>query len=196
MLLYYRKTEVNRMELLHKIEYRLLKEEELTPGLLADFERDQEVTRVWSPVDGKLTLIENPFREEWTEKQKDELVVTYFPNAIHSGGCVVAALDKGTVIAFAVLEGGLFGKGKQYIQLASIHVSLAFRGMGIGRHLFSLISGEARKRGAEKLYISSHYAEETQAFYKAVGCVPAKETFDGLASCEPNDIPLEFLLNP
>ena len=182
------------MELMHKIEYRLLREEELIPGLLAEFERDQEVARVWSPVDGKLTLIENPFREEWSAKQKDELVMTYFPEAIRSGGCVVAALDKGTVIAFAVLTGGLFGSRKQYIQLASIHVSLAFRGMGIGRRLFSLISGEAKKRGAQKLYISSHYAEETQAFYKAVGCVLAEETFDGMAACEPNDIPLEFLL--
>ena len=34
---------------------------------------------------------------------------------------------------------------------------------------------EARRLGADKLYISAHSSKENQAAYKALGCVHAKE---------------------
>lgn len=46
--------------------------------------------------------------------------------------------------------------------------------------------------GAERIFISSHSAKESQAAYKALGCVPARELFREAAETEPFDIQLEF----
>ena len=46
--------------------------------------------------------------------------------------------------------------------------------------------------GVERIFISSHSAKESQAAYKALGCVPARELFREAAEMEPFDIQLEF----
>lgn len=48
--------------------------------------------------------------------------------------------------------------------------------------------------GAKKLYIAAHPAEETQKFYKSVGCLPAIEVNREIYDKEPLDIQLEFEL--
>ena len=63
--------------------------------------------------------------------------------------------------------------------------------MGIGRTLFDAAKEWARKNGAEKLYISAHSAVESQAFYKAMGCVEAKEYNQKHVEEEPYDCQLE-----
>ena len=72
-------------------------------------------------------------------------------------------------------KGPLVGSRKQYADLTSIHVSADARGHGLGRRLFLLAEDTARQLGAEALYISAHSAVESQAFYKAMGCVEAAE---------------------
>ena len=52
----------------------------------------------------------------------------------------------------------------------------------------------ARERGAEKLYISAHSAVETQAFYRAMGCVEAEEYQPAHVEQEPYDCQLECAL--
>lgn len=183
------------MESVNKIEYRRLAKEDLTPGLLDNFERHQEVTRVWRDVDGILTLIDNPFCEEWQDAEKAELLHRCFPETISGGGAVFAAFYKGNLIAFATLPLPLFGSRGQYIQLSNLHVSFEFREMGIGRKMFGICVEEARRLSAQKLYISAHSAEETQAFYRAMGCVPAEEKNARLTGLEPCDIQLEYDLN-
>lgn len=181
-------------EAVHRIEYRRLEPSDLQPGLLDRFERHQEVKRVWRDIDGELTLIDNPFNEDWNEAEKDSLVQKYFPETIASGGCVFAAFYKGDVIAFAALRAQPLGSRGQYRQLVSLHVSFGYRELGIGTHLFRMCADEARACGANKLYISGHSAEETQAFYKAMGCVPAEEIDRAQQEREPCDIQLEFAL--
>ena len=67
-------------------------------------------------------------------------------------------------------------------------------GQGIGRELFRLACEQARIRGAQKLYLSAHSAEETQAFYRAMGCVEAAWYHPELVALEPCDCQMEFLL--
>ena len=52
----------------------------------------------------------------------------------------------------------------------------------------------ARSLGAQKLYISAHPAQETQAFYHALGCVEAEEYHKELAESEPDECQLEYAL--
>ena len=77
---------------------------------------------------------------------------------------------------------------------SNLHVSEEMRGLGIGRRLFLMCVSWARERGAGKLYISAHSAVETQAFYRAMGCVEAAEYSAWHVKKEPYDCQLEYVL--
>lgn len=63
---------------------------------------------------------------------------------------------------------------------------------GIGRLLVSAICDAARVLGAEKLYISAHSSKESQAAYRALGCIHAQEIDAAHAAAEPCDVQMEF----
>ena len=92
------------------------------------------------------------------------------------------------------MEGRPLGKAGNYRDLSSLHVSEECRGMGIGRALFEAAADWSRNQGGEKLYISGHSAVETQAFYRAMGCVEAQEYDPVHTAAEPYDCQLEFAL--
>lgn len=92
---------------------------------------------------------------------------------------------------FVSVESGLFGSNREYLDLSSLHVSEDMRGKGIGRTLFRSAMDWARERGAAKLYISGHSAVESQAFYRAMGCVEAREYNQSHVEKEPCDCQLE-----
>ena len=60
--------------------------------------------------------------------------------------------------------------------------------------LFEKAAGVAREYGAKKLYISAHSSKESQAAYKALGCVHAEEIIPWIADEEPFDVQLEYVL--
>ncbi len=64
----------------------------------------------------------------------------------------------------------------------------------MGRRLFAMACAWAKAHGAKKLYISAHSAVETQAFYRAVGCVDALEPNCAHVEREPYDCQLERML--
>ena len=65
------------------------------------------------------------------------------------------------------------------------------RNYGIGKQLFLIAKAWAKEIGAHKLYISAHSAVESQAFYKAMGCVEAKVYLQAHVEAEPFDCQLE-----
>ena len=66
--------------------------------------------------------------------------------------------------------------------------------VGMGRMLFEHAARWARMDGAKKLYISSHSAQETQAFYAAMGCVDTLWPSPEHVALEPFDCQLEYTL--
>ncbi len=78
------------------------------------------------------------------------------------------------------------------MDLSSLHVSQDMRRKGVGRELFTRASAFARERGAQKLYISAHSAVESQAFYRAMGCVEAEEYQQAHVDKEPFDCQMEY----
>ena len=103
----------------------------------------------------------------------------------------MGAFSDGILKGFVSVEAGLFGENKEYLDLSSIHVSLDMRGNGIEKELFRLSKKWAKEHGAKKLYISAHSSVETQAFYKAMGCVEAEEYSQKHIDREPFDCQLE-----
>ena len=136
-----------------------------------------------------------PFVEQWDEARKKEIVAVDFTNSLNSGGVVWGVFNENNeLIAFANLLSNFFGSENQYLQLAQIHTSYEYRNKGIGKELFKVCVEEAKHLGAKKLYISTHSSEESQLFYKNVGCVDAQEINEKLSEYEPYDRQMEFLL--
>ena len=55
-------------------------------------------------------------------------------------------------------------------------------------------SSAVSQEDAEKLYISAHSSKESQAAYRALGCVHAEEINAKLAQEEPCDVQMEYRL--
>ncbi|WP_295588018.1 YigZ family protein [uncultured Oscillibacter sp.] len=113
---------------------------------------------------------------------------------IRQGGVVYGAFLAGQLKGFVSVEGPPMGSRGQYRDLTSLHVSEELRGRGIGRRLFTFAADWAKNQGAERLYLSSHSAVETQAFYQAMGCREAEEYNREHVEKEPFDCQLEYLL--
>lgn len=75
-----------------------------------------------------------------------------------------------------------------------MQVSRPWRAQGMGKQLFGLACAVARALDVRKLYISAQPSEETQAFYRELGCVEAQEIDPVSAEREPLDVPLEYVL--
>lgn len=172
------------------MEYIKIDSDTLSMKLFVNFKRHQEVTKCWRKIDGKWCIKEIAFIEDWAEKEYAELI-GYLKNTIATGGVVFGVLLNKELKGFASIEANLFGKNKEYLDLSSIHVSEDARGKGIGKELFQHAKIWAKEHGAHKLYISAHSAIESQAFYRAMGCVEAEEYNKEHVEREPCDCQLE-----
>ena len=174
-------------------EYRILKEDEVNLALFDAFDRKQEVTRCWRKLGGEWVVKDVPFVDDWSsEKYREQ--VRYLRELIHSGGYAVGAFCGGKLKGFASVEPVPFGVHAAYLNLSNLHVSRERRRQGIGAGLFVLAKEWAREQHADKLYISAHSSVESQAFYRAMGCVEAVEVNRELAEEEPFDCQMECVL--
>ena len=178
---------------MNTITYQTITEENFSSTSLDGFIRRQEVRRCWRKRDGQWKLLPIAYVEDW-DLEGRRLRAGKLLRSIQAGDAAYGAWEEGKLVGFARLAGPLFGSRGQYIDLAQFHVSLPFRGRGIGKELFRMACRGARELGAEKLYISAHSAQETMAAYRALGCVEAEEINWTLAKKEPCDVQLEFSL--
>ena len=174
----------------HRIEYRPVYEGELCRELFQDFVRHQKVTKCWRKENGQWLIKDIAFTDDWSEKEYETLV-TCLKHTASTGGFVYAAFEKGVLKGFTSVEPELFGGEQKYLDLFSIHVSEDMRGRGIGKTLFLAAKDWARQHGGRKLYISAHSSVESQAFYKAMGCVEAQVYNRKHVEEEPCDCQLE-----
>lgn len=135
-------------------------------------------------------------RIDWTEPGLPngyEWHLRRFQEALDNGGKAFGCYHGDTLAGYATVHGQVFGQQK-YVLLDQMFVSRDHRGTGIGKALFTLCAEQARRIGAEKLYLCAASSEDTVAFYHALGCVPAIEPDPKLTEEDPRDIPLEFPL--
>lgn len=175
------------------IVYKELMVEDIEYSMFAFFDRTQVVTKCWRKIDGEWLIKDVPFIDNWSQEEYQE-GVQYLKRVIELKGYVVGAFYNGQLKGFASVEYAIFGASAKYMNLSNIHVSKDMRQNGIGKKLFHLAKNWAKEHHAEKLYISAHSAIESQAFYKAMGCVEAVEYNKQLAEKEPCDCQLECSL--
>ena len=171
-------------------QLRTLEAQELTPDLFRYFDRFQVVEKCWRKQQGQWVIQDVSFTERWGDEEFQKLCGC-LQGTLAGGGRVWGAFVDGKLKGFASVEGQLIGSQGQYADLTSIHVSADARGKGLGRKLFQLAEEFARQLGAKALYISGHSSVESQAFYKAMGCVEAEEPQAKHVEKEPCDCQLE-----
>ncbi len=172
------------------MHYRNLNICEINSDLFQNFIRTQVVTDCWRKENGTWVIKRAPFIDDWSS-QDYEVLINCLKNTVITGGLVCGAFAEGALKGFFSVEGTPIGSRFQYMDLSSLHVSQDMRGQGIGRELFSRAKQFAREKHIPKLYISAHSAVETQAFYKAMGCVEAEEYQPEHVEKEPYDCQLE-----
>ena len=174
-------------------QYERLDNNNFTGNSLDDFVRHQTVTECWRKIDNDWKLVPNVYEENWSQVQCREIAedVVHHINLDQTG---FGAFDGERIIGFATVSHRIFGAAARYVQLVCFQISEEYRRQGIGRKLFSLACEEARRLGADKLYISAHSSKESQAAYRALGCTPAAEVNEELAAAEPFDVQMEYRL--
>ena len=165
------------------IRIELLSETNFCLNSLDSYNRKQEVNKVYRRIGGEYALVECRYTEDWDLDKKRSVA-----KQISSDEYITyIALDNDKVVGFI----GLLKKfNGPYMILDMMQVSSECRGQGIGRKLFEAGKVEARKAGAEALYISACSSEETIAFYRAMGSAPASDPIKELAEDEPFDLQL------
>lgn len=172
---------------------RHIPESELSPALFSAFNRYQQVTRCWRKENRNWVLRDIAFTEQW-EADDYRALVRALLHTCQTGGTVLGAFRGHSLAGFAAVENEPFGTACRYLQLSFFYVSYEYRRMGIGRALFARSAEAAREKGADALYLSAHSSEETQAFYRAMGCREAVEYNRALVEKEPCDCQLEYRL--
>ena len=166
------------------MKYEKISNEEIN---LDNFDRSQEVKRVYINDSGSLRLKDQIWTMDWSLEHKRKVAAN-----LKSDDCIAYAVwENEKVIGFVSIVKKLAGCR---MVLDIIQVDRAFRGQGIGRRLFALAVAEARNAGAKELYISACCSEETVNFYKAMGAVVTKDPLPEIAEAEPYDIQMIYSL--
>lgn len=177
-----------------KIDYQQLNSGNFTSHSLDEFIRHQQVQECWRIVAGEWKLVPVSFEENWTLHERRDIAQDI---ALHmeKDQTAFGAFDREKLVGFITVSHNPFGTTANYLELVCFQVSEPYRGMGIGKMLFKQACTEAQRLGADKLYISGHSSRESQAAYKALGCVHAQEINQQLVTEEPCDVQLEYALS-
>ena len=171
------------------MEIKLIDSNNFTRDSLKGFRRYQEVKNVYRLQNGNLTLVYNPFTEDWDAERLIEKA-----EEILSGQYVTYCAYEGNRVVGEIMLIPRLNKGRLIID--SFHVSSDYRRHGIGRALFEAARQEALKMGAHALYASCCYSEETINFYSAMGFSLSSDPIPSLAEAEPYDLQMECMICP
>lgn len=174
--------------------YRELTVIDLVPELLSNFDRHEKIYKAWRlKEDGSEYLKDIYYEENW---DSNDLLSIYndLKSTLEKDGSIFAAFDEDKLVGFASLENEFFGSKKQYIQLSNLHITNSYRHKGIGKILFTMCINKAVELGSSKIYISASSCENTQTFYRGMGCTFAKEINKQLYDLEPFDCHMEYIL--
>ncbi|MGN0424825.1 MAG: GNAT family N-acetyltransferase [Acetatifactor sp.] len=163
------------------IKIELLSTENFQFTSLDDYPRKHDVKKVYRKLNGEYVLVDCVYTEDWDLAKRRSVA----KDVSSEDYITYLALEHEEVVGFIGLKKELY---QSYMILDMMHVSAACRGQGIGRKLFNKGKEEARKAGAEALYISACSSEETIAFYRAMGAEITNSPIKEMAEKEPYDL--------
>ncbi|WP_066714674.1 GNAT family N-acetyltransferase [Clostridium sp. Marseille-P299] len=155
---------------------------------------EQYINRAWREIEGKRQLVEINYLDSGLPNGAN-WHINQFEASLKRGGKAFGCYNNEDIlIGYAVLNAEKFGETAKYILLDQLFISKEERNKGIGKELFKHCCIEARNLGADKIYICAGSAEETVAFYYAIGCVEAVEINQELYQLDTRDFQMEYAL--
>lgn len=154
----------------------------------------QYINQAWREINGHRQLIEINYQDsDWPNGY--EYHYSNLKNTILNNGVAFGAFESNCkLLGFATINSDFFGEKFNYVLLDQLFITLEHRNKSIGKKLFMLCVDVAREWKADKIYICAGSAEETIAFYFAIGCKESSEINKELYESDPNDYQLEFSL--
>ena len=174
-------------------EYRKFKLEEA--DRIAEIDATHFIKNVWRMKEetGEYGLVEI----NWTDIELPngfDWHLNRLKKTLISGGTAFGCFDNGVLVGYGTVDKEMIGKQVKYVLLDQLFVSQNQRGKGIGKTLFMMCAKQAKEYGGKKLFLCAGSAENTIAFYKDLGCVPAIERNEILYEEDPRDIQFEYSL--
>lgn len=160
-------------------------------GRIREIDASQFIGKAWREVNGIRQLVEINYQDRDFPNGYENHLAS-LNETIKNGGSALGAFNNEKFIGFCSVNPNVFSAKNKYVLLDQIFISLEYRSKGIGKQLFLRSVDVARAFGAEKFYICAGSSEETIAFYKALGCVEAKEINPELYEVDTRDIQLEY----
>ncbi|MBB6715222.1 GNAT family N-acetyltransferase [Clostridium gasigenes] len=154
----------------------------------------QYIGKAWRLVNGERQLVEIKYEDlDWPNGYEHHY--NNLKETILNGGSAFGAFENNEkLLGFATINRDFFGEQFNYILMDQLFISLEHRNRGMGKKIFMLCVDEAREWNSDKIYICAGSAEETIAFYRAIGCTEAVEINKELYESDPRDYQLEYLL--
>jgi len=177
-----------------RIDGRLLARDEIANVWSID--RREIVEAAYALENGVLVVRQVYFDVRGWPPGEAEKYTPMLEECLDHGGMAYGLFDGGRLIGAAILEGRFIGGARDQLQLKFIHVSHDYRHRALGQRLFEWARAEAKRRGAQRLYVSATPSKHTIDFYVRLGCRVASEVDPVLYALEPEDIHLECVLAP
>ncbi len=174
------------------IRYREIKNNEIKK--INEINPSQFIGKAWREVDGVRQLVEINYHDlDWPNGY--DYHYNNLRKTIEEDGCAIGAFDQADrLLGFVTVNRNFFGNEFNYVLLDQLFITLEHRNKGIGKRLFMLATERAREWKADKFYICAGSAEETIAFYFAIGCKEAIEINKALYESDQRDFQLEYVL--
>lgn len=172
---------------------------ELTRAEIKDIwtiDRSELIEAIYHLESGALVLKPERFDVRGWPPGAAEINTPLLEDCYDRGGWFYGLFDDSRLVGVAVLERRFIGDPRDQLQLDFLHVSNGYRDQGLGRRLFNLAAAEAGRRGARRLYISATPSQHTIGFYLGLGCSIMAEPDPELFALEPEDIHLEYRIEP
>ncbi len=184
------------MMLTNEVAYRTLSQNELTR--LGEIDRTESIPIIYHQQGDQLTEEAHTFNvPPWftNDNEDDEHSVAYHvafcERHLAAGGTALGAFDGERLVGIGVVTPHI---RTGIAQLALLHVSDGYRGLGIGRRLCELMDDIARATGDTAMVVSATPSVNTVRFYMGRGFAPTAEPLPELYALEPEDVHLSKLL--
>ncbi len=170
--------------------YRIITSSEIDK--LKEINPAQYIGRAWREVAGERVLIDINYHDtDWPNGY--DYHRNHLRQTIEEGGYALGAFSEDNRLeGFITINREVFGKEYKYLLLDQLFITLEHRNKGIGRKLLSFAVEKAKEWKADKLYICAGSAQETIAFYHAMGCKEAREINKKLYDGDIRDMQLEL----
>ncbi|MCP4361505.1 MAG: GNAT family N-acetyltransferase [Chloroflexi bacterium] len=171
-----------------EISYRWMNPNEV--HRFGEIDRSERIRMGYEYADGSLQKLEvhwdtPTFFAEGTGEHTVAAQIAFFSEHLSRNGRMLGAFDSEELVGIGLIQHEIC---PGLSQLASLHVSNAYRRQGIASRLVKELMDVARRDGANKMYVSATPSGSAVGFYLSQGFRPTAIPIPELYELEPEDI--------